>query len=289
MDINLIGAASDLGVSLDGSSKAPELLLQHFREISSKLISPSEPCIKSLTREDKRKNEGALNRFNAELYSRAVSSKASGSFTVFLGGDHSCAIPSVLSSVTQYGRIGVMWIDAHTDYNTFRTTETGNIHGLPLACISGFECGELREFHSGGTVDPQNICVIGARSIDRDEKDNVKKAGIHLYSVDDLRERGIAGVMEEAFSICLNGTSAVHVSFDLDVIDPTEAPGVSVPEKDGITKREALLINSIVSGRIGEVCSYDLVELNPLRDIEGRTETTACRLLDQLLVSVKSK
>jgi arginase family enzyme len=95
--------------------------------------------------------------------------------------------------------------------------------------------------------------------------------------------------MEDAVAICLNGTSAVSVSVDLYVIDPTEAPGVSVPEKDGITKREALLINSIVSGRIGEVCSYDLVELNPLRDIEGRTETTACRLLDQLLVSVKSK
>ena len=288
MDINLIGAASDLGVSVDGSSKAPELLLGHFGDEPSELVSPEGPCRKSFAHDDRRKNEEQLNRFNAELYRRALGSKASGRFTVFVGGDHSCAIPSALSSAKQYGDIGVLWIDAHTDFNTFRTTETGNIHGLPLACIAGYECEELRRFHDGNTVDPGNICVVGARSIDREEKENLRKAGITVYSTDDLREKGIEEVMGEAFSSCLRGTSAVHVSFDLDVIDPREAPGVSVPETDGITAEEALLINSIVTARIRDVCSYDLVEYNPLRDRDRKTETAAKRLLSQIISAAQS-
>lgn len=285
MEISLIGAASDLGVSVDGSSKAPELLLDLFENESSELISPAEPYFKSRDAGDKHKNEEPLNRLNADLYARTLSLKERGIFTIIIGGDHSCAIPSALSSAERFGNIGVIWIDAHTDFNTFRTTETGNIHGLPLACIAGYECGELRSFHRGNTVDPRNVCVIGARSIDSGEKENLKDAGVRVFTTEDLRKKDIRNIMDEAFSLSLDGTCAVHVSFDLDVIDPSDAPGVSVPEHDGITKEEALLINSIVAERISDICSYDLVEYNPLRDIESKTADVAQQLLRQIIPS----
>ena len=289
MEIRLIGSASDLGVSKDGSRYAPETLLPGIKDIPSEILYPEPNVIKSYSPGDLRKNEAPLNRFHSELYSRLLSSKERNLFTIVVGGDHSCAIPSVLSSESVYGDIGVMWIDAHTDFNTFRTTETGNIHGLPLACAAGYECEELRAFHSGSTVSPTNVCVVGARSIDREEKVNLADAGVKVFSTEDLHAKGIREVMEEAFTVCLNGVRAVHVSFDLDVIDPLDAPGVSVPETDGISAAEALEIIGIVAERISDVCSLDLVELNPLKDRDNKTRDIALALLEKMIAAAKEK
>lgn len=289
MNCTMIGAASDLGVSRDGTAQSPEVLREHcFPNVPFKMICAPE-TIKSRSAQDLRKNEAEINILDKELYDAFLKAKQDGDFTILVGGDHTCAIPSALSSCEAYGKTGVLWIDAHTDFNTFRTTETGNIHGLPLACISGYECEELRTFHTGDTVDPANVCVVGARSIDREEKENLKDAGVRVISTDEIHERGIEAVMEEAFAVCLAGTGKVHVSFDLDVIDPSEAPGVTVPEVCGISSGEALRINSIVAKRISDVCSYDLVELNPSNDIDRKTEQIACTLLKQILEAVQSK
>ena len=287
MNIRIIGAASDLGVSRDGAALGPEVLADRIRVTETKIMRPQEPVTKSRDRDDLRKNEAQINAYDEILYREMLASKQAGNFTILTGGDHTSAIPSALSSQAVYGKIGVMWIDAHTDFNTFETTETGNIHGLPLACIGGYDCADLRTFHTSGTVSPENICVVGARSIDREERENLKKAGIRVFSTQEVRERGVREVMEEAFAICLRGTEGVHVSFDLDVIDPEEAPGVTVPETDGISVSDALLINGIVSEHIRDLVSYDLVELNPLNDKEHRTEDTAVQLLDEIITALK--
>ncbi|MBR5045579.1 MAG: arginase [Oscillospiraceae bacterium] len=289
MNIRLIGSASDLGVSVDGSRYAPELLLSDIEDIPSEIMFPEPGIIKSHSADDMRKNEAPLNRFHSRLYSALVSSRSEGDFTILAGGDHSCAIPSVLSSEKVYGDIGVIWIDAHTDFNTFRTTETGNIHGLPLACAAGYECEELRTFHDGKTVDPANVCIIGARSIDREERENLRDAGVTVFSTDDLRTKGIREVVEEAFSVCLNGTGSVHVSFDLDVIDPSLVPGVSVPAPDGISTEEAFDVIAAVTDRIDDVCSFDLVELNPLRDPDHISKDIASEILAKIIAAAQSK
>lgn len=288
MIVSITGAASDLGCSVDGSSKGPEALFGTLGYRHD--MVRSAPCArKSLDPEDRRKNEGALNRFNSELYGHLRSAKEAGTFSVMVGGDHACSISSALSSADVYGKIGVMWIDAHADFNTFLTTETGNIHGMPLACIAGYGCSELRQFTSGTTVNPGNICIVGARSIDREEACNLRDAGICVFTTEDIRSLGIGSVMEKAFSVCLNGTHAVHVSFDLDCIDPITAPGVSVPVPDGLTEDEAFSANRIVADRIAEVCSYDLVELNPVRDTGNKTLDIASCLLTMIISAAETK
>ena len=289
MNIKLIGSSSDLGVSVDGSRYAPELLLSDIADIPSENLFPEPGIIKSHSSDDMRKNEAPLNRFHSRLYSGLVSSRSEGNFTILVGGDHSCAIPSVLSSEKAYGDIGVMWIDAHTDFNTFRTTETGNIHGLPLACAAGYECEELRAFHDGRTVDPQNVCIIGARSIDSEERENLRDAGVTVFSTEDLHTKGIREVIDEAFVVCLNGTGSVHVSFDLDVIDPSLVPGVSVPAADGITTDEAFAVIDAVTERINDICSFDLVELNPLRDTDHISKDIASEILAKMISAAQSK
>ena len=288
MDVQLIGAASDLGVSVDGSRNAPQILLANA-SVPSEIISADPEAVKSHAADDMRKNEAELNDLNSRLYRRLVSAKLHGAFPILVGGDHACAIPSVLSSEKAYGRIGVMWIDAHADFNTFRTTETGNIHGMPLACAAGYECEDLRGFHDGGTVDPSNVCIVGARSIDREEKENLRKAGVTVYSTEDLRSGDIREIIEKAFTVCLNGTGSVHVSFDLDVIDPVFAPGVSVPAADGISTEEAISVIDAVTERMDDICSFDLVELNPLRDKDRMTERTASEILEKMISAAAGK
>ena len=287
MNIKVIGAASDLGVSRDGTSLGPETIRPHLSDIDYELIRPEGPITKSRDKNDLRKNEKEICAYSKVLYDAMFESKKDGNFTILTGGDHTYAISSALSSQALKKKIGVMWIDAHTDFNTFRTTETGNIHGLPLACIAGYECEELRAFHEGDTVSPANICVVGARSIDREERENLKDAGVRVFSTDEVHERGIETVMKEAFEICLNGTEGVHVSFDLDVIDPQDAPGVTVPECCGISRDEAFEINGIVASHINDLVSYDVVELNPLNDKEHKTEDIAVRLLSQVIEAAK--
>ncbi len=289
MNISLTGAAGDLGCTADGSSLGPEALFGAAKIKDARILRPEPGIVKNRDPLDLRKNEEELNRFNSELYRSLRSDKEEGSFSVLVGGDHSCSISSALSSADVYGGIGVMWIDAHADFNTFLTTETGNIHGMPLACIAGYGCGELRNFTSGRTVKPENICIVGARSIDRDEVGNLRDAGVRVFTTQDIRDLGIEAVMDAAFSTCLDGTGSVHVSFDLDFTDPGHAPGVSVPVPDGPPAEQAISVNRIVASRIDDVCSYDLVELNPLRDRDGRTLRLASSVLDIICRAAESK
>lgn len=288
----IFGAGTDLGVHIDGAQLGPVQLmndLTSFYKGESMLFERDKDIIKSRNLSDRRKNEYEIEKFNSNLYKNMVEKIKEEYFPIMIGGDHSAAIASVLASAKVNVDIGIIWIDAHTDYNTFETTVTGNIHGLPLAAVTGYKCNELRYYHNGKIVQPSHTVVVGARSIDEKEKDNLRYAGVTVFSTEDIKEKGIDAVMDEAFKIAGYKTKGIHVSYDLDVIDPDVAPGVSIPEFDGINEEEAMKINEYLVNHMKDIVSFDLVEFNPLRDIDRKTEQIALNILAQIIKAVEKK
>lgn len=288
----LIGAGSDLGVHIDGAKFGPTQLMNDMKSTYQGemiTLNQKENIIKSRNLSDRRKNEYEIDQFNTKLYEIEVEQLKKGLFPITLGGDHSVAIASSLADSLVHEEIGMIWIDAHTDYNTFESTVTGNIHGLPCAAINGYKCNELRKFHNGNIIDPRKTVIVGARSIDNWEKDNIKYSGVTVFTTQDLKEKGIKTVMDEAFKIAGNRTKSIHISYDLDIIDPEIAPGVSVPEVDGINEEEAMTILKEILEHIEEVSSMDIVELNPLRDIERKTEQIALNILATTIQKVEQE
>ena len=288
----IFGAGTDLGVHIDGASLGPVQLmndLKAFYKGESMLFEQDKEIIKSRNLSDRRKNEYEIEKFNTNLYKNIVEKIKEEYFPIMIGGDHSAAIASALASAKVNVDVGLIWIDAHTDYNTFETTVTGNIHGLPLAAINGYKNQELRYFHQGKIIQPSKTVIIGARSIDEKEKDNVRYSGVTVFSTEDIKEKGIDAIMDEAFKIAGFKTKGIHISYDLDVIDPEIAPGVSIPEFDGITEEEAMKINEYLVNHMKEIISFDLVEFNPLRDIDRKTEQIALNILAQIIRAAENK
>ncbi len=288
----IFGAGSDLGVHIDGAHLGPVQLmndLKGFYKGESVQYVQDANIIKSRNLSDRRKNEYEVEKFNIPLYKTMVDKIKEGYFPILIGGDHSVAIASALASAKVNTDIGIIWIDAHADYNTFETTITGNIHGLPLAAINGYKNHELTVYHDGKMIQAAKTVIVGARSIDEAEKDNLKYSGVTVFSTDDIAEKGVEAIMEQAFEIANFKTKGVHISYDLDVIDPDIAPGVSIPEFDGITEEEAMKINECIIRHMKEVVSYDLVEFNPLRDVNRKTEQIALNLLAQIIRAVENK
>ncbi len=253
------------------------------------LFQQDPNIIKSRNFGDRRKNEYDVEKFNSALYKAIVEKSKEEYFPILIGGDHSVAIASALASAKVNTDVGIIWIDAHTDYNTFETTITGNIHGLPLAAITGYKCNELRYYHDGKVIQPSRTVIIGARSIDDAEKDNLRYAGVTVFSTQDIKEKGIDAIMDEAFKIAGYKTKGIHVSYDIDVIDPYVAPGVSIPEYDGISEEEAMKINEYLVKHMKDILSFDLVEFNPLRDQDRRTEQIALNILTQIITASEQK
>ncbi len=288
----VIGAASDLGVHIDGAHLGPVQLMndiKSFYQGEEEMLLQDEGILKSRNLSDRRKNEYEIDKYNTTLYKMIVEKMKADYFPILVGGDHSVAAASALASAKVNDNIGIIWFDAHTDYNTFETTVTGNIHGLTLAAITGYKNQELRYFHDGNIIQTSKAVVVGARSIDEWEKDNVKYSGITVFTDQDIKEKGLENVVEEAFRIASERTKGVHVSFDLDLLDPEVAPGVSVPEFDGLSEEDALTINKLILKHMDKVVSYDLVEFNPLRDRDRKTEQIALNLLAQIINGAEKK
>lgn len=288
----IFGAGTDLGVHIDGANLGPVQLmndLKAFYQGESMLFERDKEIIKSRNLSDRRKNEYEIEKFNTQLYKAMVEKIKEEYFPIMIGGDHSAAIASALASAKVNVDVGMIWIDAHTDYNTFETTVTGNVHGLPLAAINGYKNQELRYYHDGKIIQPSRTVIVGARSIDDEEKDNVRYSGVTVFTTQDIKEKGVEAVMEEAFKIAGYKTKGIHVSYDLDVIDPDIAPGVSIPEFDGITEEEAMKINEYLIKNMKDILSFDLVEFNPLRDIDRKTEQIALNILAQIIRAAENK
>ena len=206
----------------------------------------------------------------------------SGKVPVVLGGDHSVGAGTVSGVAGFYRRqsqkIGLIWIDAHTDVNTPDSSPSGNVHGMPLAAIMGLGPPELANiFGFSPKVAPENCVLVGVRDIDAIEKENVRRAGIGVFTMRDIDERGMRTVMEEALRMAGRGTAGYHVSLDMDWVDPEDAPGVGTPVRGGATYREAHLAMEIIADH-GRMLSFEIVEVNPVIDEHNRTAQLAVEL-----------
>ena len=277
--VTLIGAGSDLGVHINGASLGPKEILKDKSD-KKILLETDKNIKKSLDKNDLKKNLKEVNEFNEKLYNTILSEN---NFCITIGGDHSIAIASDFASLKKHPNIGLIWIDAHLDYNTFETTITGNLHGLPLATLNGLN-EDLRPFNKNNFFNPKNTVVVGYRAFEENanlEIENIKTMGVTVFTTNDIKEMGINKVMELALKIANNNTNGIHISFDLDVIDPEIAKGVTVKEKNGINLEEVDNILNIISKQ-QNIKSFDLVEYNPLNDIDSNTLKIANNIIEKV-------
>ena len=218
-----------------------------------------------------------------KVHQTALESLEEGAIPLVLGGDHSLAAGSVAAAAAHAKRLekplGLLWIDAHGDMNTPASTQSGNVHGMPLAALLGSEPAELSRI--GGwspKVLPRHTALVGVRNLDAREKGLVRSSGIHVFTMTDIDRRGMATVAGEALSVAGAGTAGIHVSFDLDVCDPSIAPGVGTPVKGGLNYREAHLLMELVA-ESGLLTSLDMVEINPTLDQRNTTAELAVELV----------
>ncbi len=233
-------------------------------------------------------------RFRDEILEVAVESHdlvrkalAQGCFPLILGGDHSLSIGTAAAVAGHYrdlGKdIGLIWVDAHTDMNTPETTPSGNIHGMSLAVLTGHGPKELVEV--GGhvpAVRPENVCIIGARDIDEEEKEVVREAGVRVFTMSEIDEKGMPRCMDEAIERATDGTAGFHLSYDVDGLDPMVAPGVGTPVAGGFTYREGHLVVE-KAHRSGKMLGLEIVEVNPVLDAGNRTAQMAVGLVASAL------
>ncbi len=229
-------------------------------------------------------------RYLAEItqVSRALAARVErvlgrGHFPLVLGGDHSIAIGTI-SGVAAHARrrgksVGVLWVDAHSDINTPRTSPSGNVHGMPLAALLGLGPAPLRTIAGRfRKIDPDQVALVGIRSVDDGERNHLQRLGVHVYTMADIDRQGIHTVMERALGDVTRDTGMVHVSFDLDAVDPSITPGVGTPVKGGLDYREAhLVMESLAAARV--LTSLEIVEVNPILDDRNRSAEFAVELV----------
>ena len=223
-----------------------------------------------------------------EALAREVEDAASaGDFPLVLGGDHSIALGS-LAGMGAYARaagkrIGVLYVDAHGDFNTPETSPTGNIHGECLAASCGYGLDRLVNLHIDGVkVDPRNVCFVGSRDLDPGERTLMKEAGCTVFTMSDIDRLGFPSVLKSVTAFFRSRVDFVHVSFDMDVLDPMFAPGTGIPLPAGLTNREALLLMEEMADT-GLVRSAEIVEVNPVLDVRNQTAVLAVALAARLL------
>ena len=216
------------------------------------------------------------------LYKASLAVLEKGGVPLVLGGDHSLAAGSVAATADFVRRenrpLGLIWVDAHGDMNTPATSGSGNVHGMPLAALLGSEPAELARI--GGfapKVTPERTVLIGIRNLDEREKERIRESGVHVFTMKDIDRGGIASIVERALAIAGRDSAGIHVSFDLDVCDPTIAPGVGTPVKGGLDYREAHMVMEMVADS-GLLRALDLVEVNPILDDRNMTAILGAEL-----------
>ncbi|RMG22782.1 MAG: arginase [Methanobacteriota archaeon] len=211
-----------------------------------------------------------------EAVERAV---GMGYFPLVLGGDHSISIGTMAGMKKLHGgRTGIIWVDAHGDFNTPETTPSGNIHGMPFAVTAGFGVKELTQIGPSPTISLENAVLFGARDLDPGEIGNLKKAGVKVISMSDIDRDGILRASTEAISHATKGVDHLHVSFDIDSVDPFEAPGTGTPVSGGLTYREAHFFLEMVADT-NKLSSFEMVEVNPILDTRNKTANLAVGLI----------
>jgi arginase len=202
-----------------------------------------------------------------------------GHFPLVLGGDHSIALGSIRGAA-KHKKLGLLWIDAHADFNTDETTPSGNIHGMPLAALCGLGDHRLVQLWDEvvPVVDPTKVVVLGARDLDQGEKKNLREAGVTVLSLEQIDRIGMYAAVSRAIEQVSHGTDGIYLSFDVDSLDPRHAPGVGTPVSGGLTYREAHLACEMVA-ETGKLAGMDMVEVNPILDVQTQTAHLAVELI----------
>ncbi|WP_271398452.1 arginase [Salinicoccus roseus] len=227
-------------------------------------------------------NYDAVKDFNNILAGAVDSSVSSGAFPLILGGDHSLAIGSLAGISRHYENLGVIWYDAHGDLNDSRTSPSGNIHGMPLGISCGIGDTDLVNLYDAGPkVKPENIVLIGMRDLDEGEKQYIHDNDILTFTMTDVRMMGIADVMKQALHHLAEKCDGIHLSLDVDGLDPMETPGTGTPVDGGLSLSETQLAMSILNDS-DRITSMDLVEVNPLLDDRNKTARKAVEIAASL-------
>jgi arginase len=290
-DITIIGVPMDLGQMRRGVDMGPSAIryagvVERLERLHYDIDDFGD--IEIGRRERKQSADTNLKNLNevaqaSEKLANAVAGVIDNNrFPLVLGGDHSIAIGTLAGVSKHYNNLGVIWYDAHGDLNTAETSPSGNIHGMPLAASLGIGHEALTSI--GGynpKVKPENIVIIGARSLDDGEKELIKEMGIKVYTMHEIDRLGMATVMEDAIAYISKNTDGVHLSLDLDGLDPNDAPGVGTPVLGGISYREShLAMEMLAEAEI--ITSAEFVEVNPILDDKNKTATVAVELMGSL-------
>jgi len=214
----------------------------------------------------------------ADVEAAVCETVADGQTPLVLGGDHSIAIGTAAGAAGPEESLGVVWFDAHGDFNTPATTPSGNIHGMGLAAILGEATFDGEAWADAPAVSEENVALVGVRDVDDMERDRLRDSDIAVYTMSDIDARGVPEVAEAALERATDGTDGLHVSLDLDWLDPTEAPGVGTPVRGGVSYREAHSAMEAVARYRDQLRALELVEVNPILDDHNRTAELACEL-----------
>lgn len=286
MNIDLIGIPLDFGAGRRGVDMGPsairyaglrqglEALGHAVTDYGNLTVPVAETCEVG---DPKLKYMEPIVQVAQRLAERVANSMDEGRLPLVLGGDHSLSLGSVMGAA-RGRRLGLIWLDAHGDFNTHETTPSGNIHGMPLAAICGYGAQPLMTLGgtapAGAKIAPHNIAIIGARDIDAQEKKLLRASGVAVYSMEAIDRLGINEVMHRAIEIVCRGTDGIYLSLDLDGIDPMFAPGVGTPVAGGLTFREAhLAVERLAETK--KLVGMDLVEVNPILDRVNMTAELA--------------
>jgi arginase len=283
MQIDIIGVPIDLGADRRGVDMGPSAMrYAHLREKVQLLGRGVDdrgnievPIAETCTIEDpKLKYISCIVPMARRAAGAVATSMQKGHFPLVLGGDHSLSLGSVRGAARDR-KIGLIWIDAHADFNTAETTPSGNIHGMPLAALCGMGDTRLtRLWDETPALDPRHVAVLGARDLDEGEKANLREAGVLVMGMEQIDRIGMGGAVERAIQRAAAETDGVYLSFDMDALDPLHAPGVGTPVPAGLSQREAHLACELI-GETGKLIGMDMVEVNPILDVQNRTAILA--------------
>ncbi|SFS06392.1 arginase [Halomicrobium zhouii] len=290
--VRIVGVPMDLGADRRGVDMGPSAI--RYAGLADQLEATGLTCIDdgdvAVPRPEERDPDAAQPTDGQAKYlaetetvtdrvADAVSDAVSdGQLPLVLGGDHSIAIGSV-AGAADADDLGILWFDAHGDFNTPQTTPSGNVHGMSLAAILGIGPFEDEPWAVTPEIDPANVALVGLRDLDDEEKRLIRESDVTAYTMSDVDDRGVTDVVDDALSVATEGTDGVHVSLDMDWLDPTEAPGVGTPVRGGVSYREAHVAMEYVADVGDQLRSFELVEVNPILDQHNQTAELGCELV----------
>lgn len=284
-EIDIIGVQMDLGAATRGVSMGPMAIryggireglqaLGFTVHDKGDIPQPTEGASKDTLR-----NYEQVNQVNQLLYRSVTQTLSANRFPIILGGDHSIAAGSISAVSRHYKNIGVIWIDAHGDWNNEESSPSGNMHGMPFSAICGFGPDCMVDFGQEPVfVDPAHCVQIGGRDIDTIERVRMKEAGVTVFPINAIDKLGMEEVIRRAIHVASTGTEGIHLSFDVDAITPEAAPGTGTVVHSGLTVREAFLAVETLA-ESGKLLSIDMVEINPILDERNKTGILASELV----------